>query len=47
VINAAVINTTKFPTTVTSAKIQAECISRALSAKYAPGKEELRVIVFK
>jgi len=45
--NARIINTTKYPTTITSSKIQQDCIARALSAKYVAGKEELRIIVFK
>jgi len=47
VINARIISTTKYPTTITNAKIQQECLARALSAKYVAGKEELRIIVFK
>ena len=47
VINARILSTPKYPTTITNAKIQQECIARASSAKYAAGKEELRIIVFK
>jgi hypothetical protein len=47
VINARILNTTKYPTTITNAKIQQDCITRALSAKYITGKEELRIIVFR
>jgi len=46
VISAAVINTPKYPTTITSAQIQEECKKRALATKYVPGKEELRIIKF-
>jgi len=47
VINADIISTSKYPTTITNTKVRQECISRALSAKYSPGKEELRIIEFK
>jgi len=47
VINARILSTEKYPTTITNPKIQQECLARALSAKYVVGKEELRVIVFK
>ena len=47
VINARIINTQKFPTTITNAKVQQECVNRSLSAKYVAGKEELRIIMFK
>jgi len=47
VINARILNTEKYRTTITNPKIQQECLARALSAKYIAGKEELRVIVFK
>ena len=47
VISARVINTSKFRTTITNSAIQAQCIAQAKQARYKPGKEELRVIVFK
>ena len=47
VINARILSTPKYPTNITNAKIQQECLARALSAKYITGKEELRIIVFK
>jgi hypothetical protein len=47
VINARILSTPKYPTNITNAKTQEECLARALSAKYVTGKEELRVIVFK
>ena len=47
VINARIINTEKFPTTITNAKVQQDCLNRALSAKYVAGKDELRIIMFK
>ncbi|MDL2312283.1 hypothetical protein LJC68_05350 [Bacteroidales bacterium OttesenSCG-928-B11] len=45
--SARVINTSKYPTTITNAKIREECVRKAYTAKYKPGKEELRIIVFK
>ncbi|MCL2167790.1 MAG: hypothetical protein FWH59_01545 [Lentimicrobiaceae bacterium] len=47
VIDARILNTQKYPTNITNAQIQKDCINRALSAKYVTGKEELRIIVFK
>jgi outer membrane biosynthesis protein TonB len=47
VINARILSTPKYPTNITNAKIQQDCLARALSAKYITGKEELRIIVFK
>jgi outer membrane biosynthesis protein TonB len=47
VINARILSTQKYPTNITNAKVQEECLARALSAKYVTGKEELRIIVFK
>jgi len=47
VINARILNNSKYPTNITNAKIQQECVARALSAKYVTGKEEFRIIVFK
>lgn len=45
--DARVISTNQNPTTITNAKIQQECVRKAYTAKYKPGKEELRIIVFK
>ena len=47
VLDARVINNSKYPTTITDSRIQAECVAKAKTAKYKPGKEELRIIVFK
>jgi outer membrane biosynthesis protein TonB len=47
VINARILSTPKYPTNITNAKTQQDCLARALSAKYITGKEELRIIVFK
>jgi len=47
VINARILNTPKYPTNITNAKILEECLKRALNTKYERGKEELRVIIFK
>lgn len=47
VLDARVINTSTYPTTITNAKIREECVRKAKTAKYKPGKEELRVILFK
>lgn len=47
VIEARVISNSKYPTTVTNKRILDDCVAKAKTAKYRPGKEELRVIVFK
>lgn len=47
VIEARVINNSKYPTTITNPRIQADCVSKAKTAKYRKGNEELRIIVFK
>ena len=47
VISARVIDNTKFKTTITNSQIRAQCIAQAKQARYKPGKEELRVIIFK
>ncbi len=47
VIDARVVNNSKYPTTITNRKIQADCVAKAKTAKYKQGKEELRIIVFK
>lgn len=46
VIDARIISNRQHPTTITNSKIQAECVRRAKTARYKPGKEELRIIVF-
>jgi hypothetical protein len=47
VINARILSTPKYPTSITNEKTQQEVLRRALAAKYKSGKEELRIIVFK
>lgn len=47
VIEARVVNNSKYPTTITNSRIQAECVAKAKTAIYKKGKEELRIIVFK
>lgn len=47
VIDAHVVNNSKYPTTITNSQIRAECVAKAKTAKYRKGKEELRIIVFK
>ena len=47
VLEARVINNSKYPTTITNRNIQADCVAKAKTAKYKKGKEELRIIVFK
>lgn len=44
---AKVLNTSKYPTSITSSTIRNECLNRAKNVKYVSGKEELRIIVFK
>lgn len=46
VLDAKIISTPKYPTSITSSTIRNECIQRAKQAKYVKGKEELRIIVF-
>lgn len=46
VSEARVVNTTKNKTTITNREIQKQCVQEAKRAKYKPGKEELRIIVF-
>ena len=46
VTDARVISNNNYPTTITNAKIQQECVAKAKTARYKPGKEELRIIVF-
>lgn len=47
VIDARVITSQKYPTTITDSRVQAECVAKAKTAKYKPGKEEIRIIIFK
>ncbi|MDR1113119.1 MAG: hypothetical protein LBL18_05115 [Bacteroidales bacterium] len=47
VSEARVITNARYPTTITSYTIQQQCVEKAKTAKYKPGKEELRIIVFK
>lgn len=47
VIAARIISNKEFPTTITNAKIQADCLARAKTAKFKKGKEEFRIIIFK
>ena len=47
VIDARVVSTDKYPTTITDKHILEDCVARAKTAKYRKGKEELRIIVFK
>ncbi|MDR1757802.1 MAG: hypothetical protein LBR51_02410 [Bacteroidales bacterium] len=47
ILDAKILSNTKYPTSITTAKIQQECVNKAKTAVYKPGKEELRVIVFK
>lgn len=47
VLDARVINNSgKYKTTITNRNIHQQCIREAKRAKYEPGKEELRIIVF-
>ena len=46
VSEARVINNNKHKTTITNRNIQQQCVQEAKRAKYKPGKEELRIIVF-
>lgn len=47
VVSARIINTSKYPTTVTSASVQQECLNKAKKISYREGEHELRIIVFK
>jgi len=47
VIEARIISNSKYPTTITNSKIQADCVARAKTAKFEKGKEEFRIIMFK
>lgn len=46
VIDARVINNSKYKTTITNRNIQQQCVARAKQARYKEGKEELRIIIF-
>ena len=46
IIDARVINNNKYKTTITNRNIQQQCVARAKQARYKPGKEELRIIIF-
>ena len=46
VSEAHVINNDIHKTTITNRQIQQQCVQEARRAKYEPGKEELRIIVF-
>lgn len=46
IIDARVVNNNKYKTTITNRNIQQQCVARAKQARYKPGKEELRIIVF-
>ena len=41
-----VINNAEHKTTITDRNAQQQCVARAKQAKYHPGKEELRIIIF-
>lgn len=47
VSEARVINNSKHKTTIANRTIQQQCVQEAKRAKYKPGKEELRIIVFR
>ena len=46
VSEAHIINSGNHKTTITNRTIQQQCVQEAKRAKYKPGKEELRIIVF-
>lgn len=46
VIDSKILTTAQYPTSISSSAIQNECLRRAKEAKYLPGKEEFRIIVF-
>lgn len=46
IIDARVINNSTYKTTITNRNIQQQCVARAKQARYKPGKEELRIIIF-
>ena len=47
VISAQVISKKNYQTTISNKNIQQQCVAKAKQARYVPGKEELRIIVFK
>ncbi len=47
VSEARVVNNKEHKTTITNRQIQQQCVQEAKRAKYNPGKEELRIIVFR
>jgi hypothetical protein len=46
VLDAQIINSAKYPTSISSSVIQKECLRRAKEAKYRTGVEEFRYIIF-
>lgn len=46
VIEARILNNSRYNTTISDPKILSDCISKAKTVKYFKGKEELRIIVF-
>ncbi len=46
VSDAQIINSAKYPTSISSSVIQKECLRRAKEAKYRSGNEEFRYIIF-
>lgn len=46
VSEARIINNNQHKTTITNPTIQQQCVQESKRAKYKPGKEELRIIVF-
>lgn len=46
VIDARIINNSKYKTTITNSNIQQQCVARVKQSIFKPGKEELRIIVF-
>jgi len=47
VLSARILMNKNYPTNITNSKIWEDCLARAKKAKFKPGKEELRVIMFK
>ena len=47
VSEARIVNNSKGRTTITNTYIQQQCIREAKKVRYKPGKEELRIILFK
>lgn len=46
VADARILNNSQYPTTITNSNILNNCIRKAKTAKYRPGKTEFRVIIF-